>query len=319
MYDVAPDILELVREYFAELLADNKIIQEIEDKISAGIATYGDADVYAVEIGDMLAKAYMKITGDMLPDGKMYYNIAEKVLRPTLEENYAIVSDMAERVQKGLNTKAGLGLNAIKPDIDNSRVDGFIDRVADADSFDSIKWILEEPVRNFAQNIVDETVRQNANFHANIGLKPKIVRKAEARRIDTYYKYGPNGKRWGPYIQYMPCQWCLSLEGEYNYEDVSNTGNDVFRRHERCRCIVEYYPGDGRVQNAHTKKWAEVNTDAIADRVNLIDSLQKIDNVNSWAALEKVLAQEGLELEPGIKKVLTLSEAKQRYKTGITI
>lgn len=32
---------------------------------------------------------------------------------------------------------------------------------------------------------------------------------------------------------------------------------DVYRRHERCRCRVEYDPGDGRRQNVWDKKWTE--------------------------------------------------------------
>lgn len=32
---------------------------------------------------------------------------------------------------------------------------------------------------------------------------------------------------------------------------------DVYRRHERCRCKVEYDPGDGRRQNVWDKKWTE--------------------------------------------------------------
>ena len=30
---------------------------------------------------------------------------------------------------------------------------------------------------------------------------------------------------------------------------------DVFRRHDFCRCVVEYTPGDGKWQNVYNKKW----------------------------------------------------------------
>ena len=30
------------------------------------------------------------------------------------------------------------------------------------------------------------------------------------------------------------------------------------RRHENCRCVVEYDPGDGKKQNVYSKKWVDL-------------------------------------------------------------
>ena len=49
------------------------------------------------------------------------------------------------------------------------------------------------------------------------------------------------------------CDWCKSLAGTYSYPN--NVPNDVYRRHQRCRCTVDYMPGDGKIQNVHTKQW----------------------------------------------------------------
>ena len=40
---------------------------------------------------------------------------------------------------------------------------------------------------------------------------------------------------------------------------MRGSGNDVFRRHKNCHCLILYNPGDGskRRQNAHTKRWTE--------------------------------------------------------------
>ena len=54
-------------------------------------------------------------------------------------------------------------------------------------------------------------------------------------------------------MKYKYCKRCSSLAGVYEYPDVPE---DVYRRHENCRCTVEYDPGDGKkLQNVHTKKW----------------------------------------------------------------
>lgn len=102
-------------------------------------------------------------------------------------------------------------------------------------SFDNVSWLLGDPITNFCMSIVDEAVRANADLHYQAGLSPKIVRTTDGKC----------------------CEWCSRLAGTYDYDKVSNTGNDVFRRHRNCGCVVEYYPGDGRKQNAHTKKWSQ--------------------------------------------------------------
>ncbi|MBO4861480.1 MAG: hypothetical protein J5535_01100, partial [Firmicutes bacterium] len=91
----------------------------------------------------------------------------------------------------------------------------------------------------------------NADFHYKTGLSPKIVRTAEAKC----------------------CDWCASLEGEYDYplEDT-----EVYRRHDNCRCIVEYKPGDGRKQDVHTKQWENDERDDRVERARgLFDQSRK--------------------------------------------
>ena len=50
------------------------------------------------------------------------------------------------------------------------------------------------------------------------GLHPKIVRTAEAHC----------------------CKWCDDLAGTYDYDEVRDTGNPVWARHDNCRCLIEY-------------------------------------------------------------------------------
>lgn len=114
-----------------------------------------------------------------------------------------------------------------------NRADGIIERLSEAENYDDIRWILDEPVTNFAMAIVDEHIKANADFQYKVGLSPKIVRTT-------------NGKC---------CDWCNSLAGTYDYKDVKKTGNDVFRRHRHCRCKVIYDPADGKkVKDVWTKK-----------------------------------------------------------------
>ena len=111
-----------------------------------------------------------------------------------------------------------------------------------ADAFDDVSHMLNEPVKNFTQNVADEFAHQNAAFQAKAGLSPKIKREV----------YG------------SCCDWCQSLAGSYAY---GKEPRDFYRKHAYCRCLITFDPGNGKVQNAHTKEWFESERDARIDHI----------------------------------------------------
>lgn len=230
--DIAPALLEKLRNAFNEKFNQNKKIKDLYQVIQEGKATYREVNELSIEVGDILAKVFQEnLSSDILPDGRMYYNIAKKTVEPMMVNNYNIVIDNGVIVQELLNQKADMRIKVQVPALNQSRIDGIIDRLDAEEVFDDIKWILDEPVKNFTQAVVDDLVKVNVEFHYNLGLRPKIVRKA-----------APGC-----------CKWCDALEGEYEYPD--DVPDDVYRRHRFCRCTVEYNPGDGRRQNVWTKQW----------------------------------------------------------------
>lgn len=237
MKDIAPELLEKLQEEFKKKFNASEKIKVLNKKLSDKTVTHRESNELALEVGDLLAQVFQEnLSADMLPDGKMYYNIAERVINPTMKQNYELISAYATETQTIMNHKAGLHIKGIKPELNQDRIDGIIERVSNEDDFDKIKWILDEPVQNFSQAIIDDTVKINAESHHKLGLKPKIFRRE-------------NGNC---------CDWCKQVEGVYEYPEVPK---DVWRRHRYCRCTVEYYPGDGRRQNVHTKKWIDHEKD----------------------------------------------------------
>lgn len=234
MDDIAPGLLEILRAAFQKNLSSDAEGARLLKKIQSGGATYEDAGEYAEAVGGALAKAFQdNLSSAALPDGKLYWNIADRVLRPLLEEDHALVSDAAAKVQQALNQAAGIGLKAQTVPLNADRVDGILNRVADTEQYDDVAWVLDEPVRNFSHSIVDDSVRANAEFQNRVGLRPKIIRRTSGKC----------------------CEWCQRLAGTYEYPH--NVPDDVYRRHERCRCVVEYDPGSGKRQNVHTKQWTD--------------------------------------------------------------
>lgn len=239
--DIAPALLELLQQDFASRVQNNKKLQALMELINTGKATYIQAEEAAYELGKALSQAFGNcLSSAVLPDGKMYYNIAQRVVGPMLREDHKMIAKISEQVQAALNKKAGIGLKPQTAEVDEDRIYGIVNKISEADCFDDVAWVLGEPVVNFAQSVVDSILKANVEFQGKAGLSPKIYRKAERKC----------------------CEWCQGLAGEFEYPMVPD---DVYRRHERCRCTVEYDPGSGKRQNVHTKGFTQTTESAKVD------------------------------------------------------
>ena len=228
--DVAPALLEQLQQDFRSRVQDNRKLQDLLKLVNDGKATYIQAEELACEMGEVLSQTFGNcLSSAVLPDGKMYYNIAQRVVAPMLQENHQLIAQATEQVQAALNKKAGIGLKPQTVAVDEDRIYGIVNKISEAEVYDDVAWVLGEPVVNFSQAVVDSILKANVDFQGKAGLTPKLYRKAERKC----------------------CKWCRGLAGVYDYPMVPD---DVYRRHENCRCTVEYDPGDGRRQNVHTKR-----------------------------------------------------------------
>lgn len=231
MEDIAPELLARIEQEFSKQFKTDQFLAELAAKLEAGTTTHTEAYEYAGRVGEILTDAYQHtISSASLPDGKLWYNIANRVITPTMNHNYDIIAQYVTDVQTNLNKAAGLGIKAIQPDMNAAdKIQGIVNRVSSESSYDDIQWILQEPVKTFGRNVVDASISANVNFQGKAGLTPKIVRKATG----------------------SCCKWCMALAGTYTYPDVPK---DVYRRHDNCKCVVNYDPGKGKVQNVHSGK-----------------------------------------------------------------
>ena len=221
MTDIAPELLEKVQQSFEAETAG------LKEEIVNGVKSYEEAYAYAIQVGEALSKSFgVNITPEVLPDGMMYYNIADKVVRPMLQAEYELTSAAAVQAQRSANQAAGIGIKPLATDFDEDRAQGIIDRVS-SQPFEEVSWLLNEPVKSFSKNVVDQTLEKNVEFQGKSGLSPKIRRTA-------------NGET---------CEWCQAVAGTYEYPNVPK---DVYRRHANCDCIVEYIEG-GKIQDVHSK------------------------------------------------------------------
>lgn len=221
--DIVPGLLELIEKEFDEKTFNSDVLKKAIQSLKDKKATYKDAHEFAVELGDILAKVLnTHIAVDTLPDGKMYFNIADRILNTTLKKNHELITGYALDVQTELNYSAGLKIKGQAPKLNQHRIDGMIERLS-LEEFETIKWILDEPIKNFSQSIVDDTARANMTFQSKAGMQPKVKRVVVGNC----------------------CDWCKEIEGTYDYKDAPH---NIYQRHRYCRCRVEYEPGDGKVQ-----------------------------------------------------------------------
>lgn len=242
--DVVPALNEAIQTSFKTYVMRDRRIAQISTRIRDGTATFADGHDYAERLGENLSKALStNLNANTLPDGKLYYNIASRTVTPALEENYNLTNDAAEKIQKIIDKKSKIGLGSVRADFPTERINGLIDKMTrdDITLEDALVW-LKEPIINNCEAFFDDFIDSNAKFRENAGLKSKLIRKAEANC----------------------CKWCANLEGVYDYD---NAPEDIYRRHEFCRCIVTYQ-SEKTSQNAWSKKTWQSTPEELQRREN---------------------------------------------------
>ena len=102
--DVSEELLKKINRSFTLSYQNSKKIKKLLEAIKNRDCDYLKAMDYAEEVGRILAEAYMEnLSSDVLPDGKMYYNIACKILNPTMENNYGLISSYTCGVMDVMN------------------------------------------------------------------------------------------------------------------------------------------------------------------------------------------------------------------------
>ncbi len=228
MVDLVPELLDNIRTDLAEEIARDAKINAIQERIANGTATLVDVHRYSEALGTNLSAILQSyVTIDKLPNGTLYYNIADRIIRPLLEEAYKNVNDTAEQIQAIVDEAADIGLRSIRADFPDGRVHGLIDKAVEAGE-DYDKW-LGEPIINTVESFSDDYMKANAKFRYESGLDTYIIRNARA----------------------SCCDWCAALEGKHEYD----TDADYYRRHEYCRCDVTFVSDKGRYrQDVWSKK-----------------------------------------------------------------
>ena len=241
------DLEKLVRDELTRLFEEDKAVERVYKKIKQGVATYEDAHQFSLALGKMLRKSFSDMV-DVIPENvtaETLQEIADAVVYEALTQNYKLSSLVCETVQYELNSMAGLGINAIEPKVDKSRIDAIVEAFTHSKSKEAMKVALGEPVITYAQTVVDDWVKANADFQKQSGVEPIIARKWSGRYSSHDTKH---------------TDWCKDLEGVWEYGDQPPR---TFARHEGCTCTVLYYPNKKAMGRVTALAKGEKDTDQV--------------------------------------------------------
>ncbi len=284
MTELGNNLLQNIADDFNKRIRTDKKLKQIANRVRDG-TDYEDANAFAIRAGELLSEA---MTGQT--DGLAYISeeVAQEAIAPMLGYLHELVAETTTTIQTNMNAANDLGIGVATPALDQSRINGIVEKLASYETLEQGQWMLKEPVINYSQAIVDQSIRDNAAQAGKMGLKAYIERKTEPHAVKTTIKTvrSKKGKVYKyPYKYSEPCPWCLSLAGVYEYiGNGSNIPRDVYRRHEACRCTLTFKNGKQR-QNVwnHSETWTEEDAQAQIQTVKNAQPVQKPIPNNSIA------------------------------------
>ena len=237
--DIVPGLLAAIEEDFEKSFQSDGTLKTLYAKVESGKATQADGEKFAHELGRLTAEVFHRnVTPEDLPNQRMYYNIANRIIPPTLRQNYDIVNEVMRQVIEHQNQEAGIGIRYQEPEFDEFKAHELAWVASQEEDYSKIRNTVETGLDTNTRMVADDCVRKNAEFQYDSGLSPKIVRESDGKC----------------------CEWCADMAGTYEYKSAPK---EVYGRHANCGCTVEFVPGTGKRQNVHTKGWTSETESAM--------------------------------------------------------
>lgn len=272
MADIGAELLEKIRAEFQKTCKADKYIQSVLKKIEGGTAKMEEVALLSKQLGFRASQAIgAHVNVAALPDGKMYYNIADTILTGVLKDNYDIINSAATECQKALDSQAGINITPQQAEFPTERIQAVVNAASVPDIAEEIMIRrMTAPAQNITESFYNDYVQKNVKLRSDAGLDCYIIRNDHGGC----------------------CKWCSKLAGKYHYpEDVPK---DVYRRHDNCGCTVTYLNGR-KAQNVWDKTKWNVSDDELErmkkagarEPVRLVDKSKKSGIMKSGRNLER--------------------------------
>ena len=224
---------EDIAQEFKDSVNGDKTIQKYLRQIRDGKGSYVTANKLAIRVGNHLGK--IMVSYAPVEDISEWDLI--DLIPKSLGLDHQMIADACRDVQNNMNKDAGLRIKYKEPKFDMDRVNGFITELQNNPEFTNIEKSFVDQIVNFSENVVDESIRENAGLMFRSGIRTVVVRQAE----------------------FGGCKWCQAVAGVYDYNEVSDKGNDVWLRHDNCKCTIDFHT-ERNSERVYNYKETERNT-----------------------------------------------------------
>lgn len=133
MNDIGLELQKSIETAFNERLAIDVVIKAIKLKVENGKATQRDVTMLCKRLGEIASKVLIEnIKPEMMPNDKMYWNIAEKAIKPLMIQIHGIVNKVAAAVVEAERKTNGIHIKPIEPVFPEERIESLINNFVNA-------------------------------------------------------------------------------------------------------------------------------------------------------------------------------------------
>lgn len=229
MEDIAPVLAADINKRFDAAVKSDSVIKQLALKLKKGPLGTGDIRTLSVRLGGHASDALRAVlTPEALPDGRVYWNIAERTIKPVLTQIYQVENALMYNSLSAADKAAGINI-AIKQGVDPAdRIKEVMDFATNSRTADEISNALNDPVKTTAIDFTDDFIKENAELRDKLGFKQVITRE--------YDGVGLAGGK-------VQCNWCVGRAGTYySYKEAYDAG--AFERHTGCGCTIDWTTSD---------------------------------------------------------------------------
>ena len=229
-----------IKNKYSRSLARSPDVARFYAKLRDGTATMIDVLKFSDVSADVLTGIYGTEFKAMFPNGIAPDDVVE-IVPDGLRKNCMDVLGASRVTVTAKNKKAGSGIQGLRLDPDNDRIDGLTKHLSENLVDGELPADTKALVRNLVNSEVDRSIKENVKFLDASGMKTTVTRV-----------YSGKGLKDGP------CQWCLDREGtDVPVGEAEARG--MFARHEGCGCQIDYKTEKGtqRQTDWTHNKWAD--------------------------------------------------------------
>lgn len=127
MTDVVPELNKRIESDFDARMAMDPVIRSFRKQLEKKTATAEDVSKYSRRVGECASASLVAaLKEENLPDGTLYFNIAERTIKPLFKKAHKLINEAAIAVQVLDDKKNGIGIKPIAADFPEKRVDALI-------------------------------------------------------------------------------------------------------------------------------------------------------------------------------------------------